>query len=298
MEELPEKTVTNTDSKPAFRIHVLHTGAVCIAPKLAFGGDHCSLLEASGLFLPKKKRIWLPVSVYLIETAQGLLLFDTGWNRTMSPSGVPDAKAQIGSLHSMLLYFINQGFVPEGRAVDERLESMGIDARDLKMVLLSHLDCDHANGLSLVKGASDILVSEAELEAAYAGGPESRVRFQPDWWKDTGIHTFSWNDTEGPAGQAFDVFKDGSVKMIHIPGHSEGLCALKLKNKDGKFVLLVSDGGYAEKSWKNMIASGIAVNRQKQKESLEWIRQQAEDPDCIACLANHDPAVKEQVIEF
>lgn len=281
-----------------FRIHVLHTGAVCISPKLAFGGEDCSAIDASGLFLPKKDRIWLPVSVYLIETRHGLILFDCGWNRTMSPEGRFDKKAQIDSLHSRLLYAINQGIVPKGRAVDERLESMGISPRDLDLVLLSHLDCDHANGLSLLKEAKDILVSQKELESALMGGLENKIRFQPAWWEDTGIHTFSWNDTQGPAGKSFDVFRDGSVEMINIPGHTEGLCALKLKNKAGKFVLLVADGGYAKKSWQDMIQSGIAVNRKKQKESLEWIREQAMDPDCLACLANHDPQVKEQIIEL
>ena len=47
--------------------------------------------------------------------------------------------------------------------------------------------------------------------------------------------------------------------MINIPGHCDGLCAVKITREDGRYVLLFSDGGYATKSWKEMITSGFVV---------------------------------------
>ena len=76
---------------------------------------------------------------------------------------------------------------------------------------------------------------------------------------------FNYNDNEGPFGKAFDLFGDESIKMINIPGHSDGLCAVKIKNSEGKYVLLFSDGGYGEKSWREMITSGISMDKGKQK---------------------------------
>ena len=32
--------------------------------------------------------------------------------------------------------------------------------------------------------------------------------------------------------------------------------------------------------------------------SFAWIEEQANDPDCVAVIANHDPDVKPQVIEL
>lgn len=32
------------------KIHVVHTGEVCVAPELPFGGEHCSAIRASGVF--------------------------------------------------------------------------------------------------------------------------------------------------------------------------------------------------------------------------------------------------------
>ena len=47
---------------------------------------------------------------------------------------------------------------------------------------------------------------------------------------------------------------------------------------DGRFVLLFSDGGYAAKSWQEMITSGITADKEKQKASLAWIREQSLAP--------------------
>ena len=32
------------------KIHVLHTGKVCISPDLLFGGENSNLIKASGIF--------------------------------------------------------------------------------------------------------------------------------------------------------------------------------------------------------------------------------------------------------
>ena len=86
--------------------------------------------------------------------------------------------------------------------------------------------------------------------------------------------------------------------MINIPGHSKGLCALKITNPDGRFVLLYPDGGYASRSWEELIVSGIADDKAAQFRSLEWIRAQSMDANCIESIANHDPDVKPHTIEL
>lgn len=282
--------------KEKIRIHVLHTGKVCVSPNLPFGGENCSLVKASGVFTKAKDRLWLPVSSYLIESRWGIVFFDCGWHRNMSPQGIPDKKAQIKSLGSRLLYKINQGMLPAGEAADEQLEAMGIRPGDIDMVLLSHLDCDHANGLKLVADAKQILVSQAELEFAARKTFACRTRYSSRWWSGTKIRGFAWNGTEGPSGKSYDVSGDGSLVMINIPGHSEGQCALKITGDDGRFVLLYADGGYAEKSWREQIVPGISSDRAKQKKSLEWIREQSLNDKCAGSFANHDTAVKPHVI--
>lgn len=275
------------------KIHVMHTGQVCVSPDLPFGGENCSALKASGILGKKKDRLWLPVSVYLIEHPKGKILVDCGWHRDMSPDGEFDKAAQIKSLGSRLLYLVNQGKIEKGAAVDEQLNKLGINPSDLDYVLLTHLDCDHANGLELVKDAKNILVAADEVKCAEK---HSAVRYKKKWWKDVDLTQFQWNDTEGPVGKSYDLFGDGSIELINIPGHADGLFAVRIKNDEGRYVLLVSDGGYAEKSWKRMITSGISLDEKKQKKSLEWIREQSMDKNCLELLANHDPDVIPHII--
>lgn len=108
------------------KIHVFHTGEVCVAPDLPFGGDHSNAIKASGIFGDKSKRIWLPVSVYLIEHPQGKFLVDAGWARDMSPNGEFDKKAQIKSLGSIILYEVNQGRIGLGECIDEQLQKQSL----------------------------------------------------------------------------------------------------------------------------------------------------------------------------
>lgn len=278
------------------KIRVLHTGSVCVAPALPFGGASVNPLKLSPLMVKNSDRLWLPVSSYLIEHPKGKLLVDCGWHRDMSPDGEFDKNAQIQSLGSRALYLVNQGKVEKGQAIDEQLLELGIMPSDLDFVILSHLDCDHANGVSLVKAAKHILVSGEGLSAVNKKGRKNRIRYNSKWWEGCRLESIEWNDAEGPFGKACDLFGDGSVKIIGIPGHSEGLCAVKVKNSEGKYVLLYSDGGYATRSWKEMITSGVSTDKEQQLKSLEWIREESMNENCLESIANHDPEVAPHII--
>ncbi len=275
------------------KIQILHTGQVCVSPYLPFG-DGAGLLRAAGVTTPKAKRLWLPVSCYLIEHPKGRILVDTGWHREMSPNGVFDRKAQVRALGSPLLYFVNQGVVPPGQAADEQLAAMGLQPCDIDYLLLTHLDCDHASGLQALRGAKHILVARQELDYC---NRHSLVRFQKKWWQGVPLEPFDWNTDGGPFGNAYDLFGDGTVRLVDIHGHAKGLFAVQVQGKDG-FVLLVSDGGYAPRSWEQLNLPGISLDRKAQLASLRWIKAQSQRPDCMACLANHDPAVQPGVLEF
>lgn len=279
------------------RIHTLHTGKVCVSPDLPFGGEDCPPWRAAGLFTSLKNRLWLPVSVYLIEHEQGLVLVDTGWSRSMSPEGVLDKRAQIKSLGSRLLQRVNQGVVEKGQTACEQLALLGYAPEDLDYVLLTHLDCDHANGLPDLAGAKRFFVSNDEL-AGIDANRMARIRYQSKWWEGIALEGFDWNGEEGPHGKSYNLFGDGSVALIAIPGHSSGLFAVKITGDDGRFVLLTSDGAYGRRSWEQMTLSGVASDRAAQKASLAWIAEQAADPLCAEVLANHDAEIEPHVTEL
>ncbi|MNI91248.1 hypothetical protein D3C73_1488780 [compost metagenome] len=66
--------------------------------------------------------------------------------------------------------------------------------------------------------------------------------------------------------------------------------------REGKYVLLANDCGYAAKSWEEMILQGVLVNKKQAVESLQWVKKMSEQSGCIEVLANHDQNVKPHVI--
>lgn len=279
------------------KIHVLHCGKVHTSPYLPFDTDNAGMLKVAGIGVPKREWVWMPVSAYYIEHPKAKILVDTGWSRRVSPEGVLDKKSQIAEF-GRVLYSMNQGYLPAGEAIDEQLNKLGIPTSDIDYVVLTHLDCDHVCGVHQVADAKHILVSEAEMKFAEKFSITNKFRFQKRWWEDVPIGLFPWNSNEGPFHRSYDLLGDGSVQLINIPGHTEGLVAVKVTNPSGKYVLIDSDGAYGTKSWKEMILPGIADNRSEQLESLRWIREMSMSPDCIESLANHDAEVEPHIIEF
>jgi N-acyl homoserine lactone hydrolase len=294
------KTAISASRTTGFSVQTFVCGYVRISPNLAWGGEKCGIVKGSGFFARSSDRVWLPVCSFLVTTPRGRVLVDTAWDRSMSPLGIYDRHAQISSLGSWSLYRINQGMVGPGRTIRERLEALGMKPSDIDYVVISHLDCDHADGLPQMKGVGKVMIADDEMKGAKERGFVNGVRFYPGWWdglRDE-IDLYHWNGTLGPVHKSYDLFGDDSVQMVNIPGHTKGLVATKITNPDGNYVLLFADGGYSSASWQRMIVSGIAEDKAAQRRSLEWIRQQSLDPHCLASMASHDPAHIDRILRF
>ena len=87
------------------------------------------------------------------------------------------------------------------------------------------------------------------------------------------------------------------MELINIPGHTSDLTAVKV-NVNEKFVLLFSDGGYAKKSYENLIPPGTALDDELALKSLKWIRETSFAKNCVESLANHDAEIFPHVIEL
>lgn len=266
------------------KIHVLHTGTVIVDEALPFSNMSKNPIAWTGFLRGKQHQIELPVSVYLIEHPKGLVMIDTGWhtdNRTK----------QIRNL--LFQYPVNKARLPEGEAIHEQLSQLGYKPSDIDYLVLSHMHCDHADGLRLVNLAKNIMLSQPEYEAIQ----HDKMHYLPHEWKGVHLKPFQLENTGiGPKGKSYDLFGDGTIQMVWVPGHSKGLCATLVQNHSDDFVLLASDVGYAEKSWENQILPGVLVDKDEAKESLEWVEKMAYDADCIEAIANHDPQVKPHVI--
>ncbi len=268
------------------KIHVFHTGTVGVDPAVPFRDTSKNPIAYTGIFQNPKRRIWLPVSAYLIEHPKGMVLVDTGWHR--------DVRTNPKKHMSWKLHFASKAKLPKGEAIDEQLLELGIKPQDLDYVFLSHMDVDHISGVGLVKDAKQILVSKEELDAANKG----EIRYSNRLFKDVNIDTFEMESSKyGPFKRSYDVFGDETVLMIDIAGHSKGTVATLIQN-NGKFVLLTADCGYAKDSWESMRLPGPVSDKNKMIKTLQWVRDMDHDENCIKVIANHDPEIKPQTIEL
>ena len=96
-----------------------------------------------------------------------------------------------------------------------------------------------------------------------------------------------------------DIVTDDNIEAKReVVLHNGGACIALKDDSDGKYFLYYEDGGYGEKSWKDMVTSGISMDKSAQKESLEWIRKESLDPNCVRSLACHGIEEKTEVFKF
>jgi N-acyl homoserine lactone hydrolase len=264
------------------KVHVLHTGKVYIDRALAFKENSFHPMPFTGWFRGKTKKMWVPVSTYLIEHPKGLILVDTGWHQEIRMN----QRKHLGILaHSMF-----KGDLPEGDSIAEQLNTLGIKSSELDFVLLTHLHSDHVSGLKHVQDAKRILTSEIEWKSAH-----KRAGYIKSMWRNIPIKTFKFTDIpHGPLKKGYDLFSDDSLYLVHTPGHSDGMFSILVKMNNG-WLVLASDVGYSEKSWKEMILPGVTTDKKAAYLSLEWLKDFSNKKDCIRVIANHDSAIKPQI---
>ena len=277
------------------KIHILNCGFIRIHEDLPYGGGSIMTGFRKAVMAPDRKRVTLPVFSYLIEHPAGLFLVDTGWSRDISPDGIYDPKA-VKSVLPAHLAALYRPYVPAGMAVDEQLRSMGIRQEDIDAVLITHLDPDHVSGLRSVSRAKRIVIPEDE--AYWSVRTKYRIRQPEQLWDVEGAErVFFRGHLLGPMNKAIDITGDGSIMMVNMPGHTDGLCGVVVR-KDERYVLLVSDAAVSPRSWEKMEPPGFAADPALQFKTLRWIAKEANDPACAAVLCSHDNEIKTETIEF
>lgn len=276
------------------KLHILQCGSMLV-PRDTMEGGKNFYLPASRALNPVRDRVELPVFCYLIEHPKGLVLMDTGWSRAASPEGRYDHKAAARHLTAPLAAFYRPVLAP-GQAIQEQLAAMGIRPENLDYVLLSHLDAGHVSGLEQVSGAEHILCAQEEYW--WSCRTVYRLRQPQRLWLSDRVETFWYKGTgQGPHNWSYDLFGDESVQLINLPGHTDGMFGIKLQ-RNGRFVLLVSDAAYSSTAWRQLCVPGFGFNPKAQLKSLEWIRRQSQEPGCLAICASHDPELVPGLMEL
>ena len=158
------------------------------------------------LSMDKGEEKQLTNSCYLVEHPDGTLFWDTG---------LPDSMAELnegkdvryGTLHLSL-----------SRTLKSQLSDSAIEPSRITYLAVSHMHDDHVGNVEYFPAAK-WLVQEVEYDVAFSEEAHERG-FHPDVYK-----TLENNPFELLQGD-HDVFGDGSVVILYMPGHTEGHQAL------------------------------------------------------------------------
>ncbi|WP_414049190.1 N-acyl homoserine lactonase family protein [Macrococcus animalis] len=265
-------------------IHVIQTGYITVDRATTTQTKTLNPLTKLGFISRKKHRKQYPVMCYLIEHTKGLILVDTGWHKRVRK----EERKELG-----LQRLIHRAYLPKGQSIDEQLTSRGILPEDLDYVLLTHLHSDHVSGLRQVRDAKYIYASREEILESN----KRVIRYIQKLWDGVDLTCFEFDKTGvGPNGLSYDLFGDGSIELIHAPGHSPGLFMVKVMDDDGNYILLTSDAALVNESFEQIKVPAHVMNHDALKEALKWINNISKDPKCKKILTSHDLSLKEEII--
>lgn len=177
-----------------------------------------------------------------------------------------------------------------GQAASAQLRVRGIDPSAVRIVILTHLHRDHASAISEFPQAT-FLLSRREWESANAPRPVLRgyLRRQFDHAVD-----YRLVDFDGPAadsfatfGRSFDVFGDGSVRVVDTPGHTAGHLSVVLRLA-AREALLAGDAAYSRRTLRESHLPTIMADEHNFKRSLREIQLYAEQTPDALIIPGHD----------
>ena len=172
---------------------------------------------------PREETMGIPVSCALLRHPQGLVLFDTGCH----PSAATEAEARWGSAARTIVPVFS-----EREALINQLPLVGVAADDIDAVVCSHLHFDHC-GCNAFFPRATVLAHADEIAAATASNAPARGYIAAEWATHPKPLT--------PIGDGHDLFGDGRITLLHMPGHTPGMMAAHVVlDRDGAF-LLASD---------------------------------------------------------
>ena len=195
------------------------------------------------------QRIGFPATVALLEHPEyGHTLFDTGY--------APRFREATDRFPQRLYRWLVPVELDADDAAVEQLGALGITPGQVPTVVLSHLHGDHIGGLRDFPDARIVWSAATELAGATPGLPGSlgaalgttRHGFLPALLppdllgRVQAMESMPVVDTGLPGfGTGHDLFGDGSVVLVPLPGHAPGHLGLWLPATQGTPLFLVGD---------------------------------------------------------
>ncbi|HST44777.1 MAG TPA: MBL fold metallo-hydrolase [Luteimonas sp.] len=154
----------------------------------------------------------------LVETPDSLVLVDTGL-------GLRDVADPRGRLSGFFLALVSPAFREEMTAV-RQIQLLGFDPADVRHIVLTHLDFDHAGGLDDFPQARVHLLGAERDQATAQGSWLDRQRFRPQQWSSRD-RWLTYPQAAGEPWMGFECIRalqglPPEILMVPLPGHTSG----------------------------------------------------------------------------
>jgi len=154
----------------------------------------------------------------LVETEQGLVLIDTGF-------GLEDVRNPQARLSCLFLALLSPDFREEMTAV-RQIERLGWSASDVRHIVLTHLDFDHAGGLDDFPNAQVHLLEQEQQGALAQTTWLDRQRYRPQQWRSRSRWR-TYRVADGERWLGFEAVRqlDGlppEILLVPLIGHTLG----------------------------------------------------------------------------
>ena len=267
------------------KVHHFNCGTFCPLGELFINGSGSPLSSGK-----------LVCHCFAVETPQGIVLVDTGL-------GTQDIAEPIESLPGPMWQAINRAQLELDETMVRQLEGRGIRPEDVRHIVLTHLDFDHAGGLADFPHA-EVHVWREEHEAA--NHPRKWIDHER-YARRQFVHQPNWHlhDLEmGEKWMDFDAVRpipgvDPDILLIPLPGHSRGHCGVAVRSSSG-WILHAGDAFFHHAELRpghRECPAGLRVyqnvfqdDRTLRKHNQERLRELAQSSgDRVRILCSHDP---------
>ena len=228
----------------------------------------CGQIQVSNLdvfsdtFLYVGQRKTLTDSCYLIRHGENYLLWDTGLPGEAAGKTLPPDGPFTVSLKT--------------RIVDQ-LQRIGVRPEQVNFVGISHNHFDHIGQAADFPNAT-LLIGSEDYEATAKG--ESAARFAP--WVKNGAKVQKLTDD-------LDVFGDGKVVVLDMPGHTDGHQALLIRLPRSGPVLLTGDLYHFSENMRNRGVPSFNADRSDTLGSMDRFGAIAKNLKAKVII-QHEPA--------
>lgn len=261
------------------KIHAIETGRVRVTERW-IQGEGVGFRRILNALFDKALTDWLPIYVWVVEHPEGLIVVDTGIP--------PDAnKPRYFPPFMPLIQRAAVFDISPEEQIDRKMRTLGLEPKDVRWVVLTHLHQDHDGGLHHFP-KSEFLVSREEWN--FASGFKGRMNgyLNQRWPRDLAPTLIDFDDGPyGPFSGNTILTKTGDVRLVPTPGHSPGHLSVLLKEGDTT-IMFAGDTSYTESLLVDMIADGVGTDIEAEIETHQKILAYAAENPTVY-LPSHDP---------